>query len=197
MAQMYKVYIGDSALYFTQLNDINPNWKKMEAVIDWKSWVEEKMMSRDNSEWVVELGEGDANWHSFCDSFKRISAAGGRVHNERDEVLMIFRREKWDLPKGKVDKGESIHQAAVREVMEECGLKNVERGEKLGIIYHMYFHKEKWVLKDTHWFKMFSSSQEILVPQIEEDITAIEWVEPLFHEWKTNTFPSIVDVMGW
>ncbi len=194
---MYKVYIGDSALYFAHENEFHHDWKRLDSITDWKSWIEEIMITRDQSEWVVELGNNQANWHLFCDSFKRISAAGGRVHNERDEVLMIFRREKWDLPKGKVDKGESIHQAAVREVMEECGLLYVERLEKLGIIYHTYFHKEKWVLKDTHWFKMAASNQEKLTPQLEEDITAIAWINPSDQDWKTNTFPSIIDVMGW
>lgn len=163
---------------------------------NWQEWVK-SLDLESNHCWVVPMEGNDMHWHDFQDSFKCISAAGGRVENEDNDVLMIFRRQKWDLPKGKVDKGESIHQAAAREVMEECGLKNVERGVKLGIIYHMYFHKEKWVLKDTHWYQMRASKNEELIPQTEEDITAIEWVNPTNHPWRTNTFPSIEDVMGW
>lgn len=196
MAQSYKVYIGNCTLYFTDAISPISNCTSLEPQTDWQAWIRGVDIESTLC-WQVSIGTNALHWHEFQDSFKCISAAGGRVINEEGNVLMIFRREKWDLPKGKVDKGESIHQAAIREVMEECGLLHVERGAKLGVIYHMYFHKEKWVLKDTHWYQMFASMNEILVPQFEEDITAIEWVNPETHDWKSNTFPSIADVMSW
>jgi 8-oxo-dGTP pyrophosphatase MutT (NUDIX family) len=196
MAQSYKVYIGNCTLYFSDSILELENCLSLTPQSNWQVWVGQLDLESDQC-WQVAIGEKELHWHEFQDSFKCIAAAGGRVENEDDHILMIYRRDKWDLPKGKVDKGESIHQAAVREVMEECGLQYVERGVKLGVIYHMYFHKEKWVLKDTHWYKMRASKNEILIPQIEEDITAIEWVDPQTHPWKTNTFPSIEDVMSW
>ncbi len=63
---------------------------------------------------------------AFFKLFKPVTAAGGLVENEKGEVLLIFRRGKWDLPKGKLDPGETIEQCAVREVEEETGLKNIE-----------------------------------------------------------------------
>jgi 8-oxo-dGTP pyrophosphatase MutT (NUDIX family) len=51
-----------------------------------------------------------------------IKAGGGIVVNEQNEVLLIYRRGKWDLPKGKLDDGETIEECALREVKEETGL---------------------------------------------------------------------------
>lgn len=194
--QSYKVYIGNATLYFGQVPESLLNFTTLTPPQDWKIWVSALDLEA-HSCWIVAEGDCQKNWEFFNDSFKRITAAGGRVENEEGEVLFIFRRGKWDLPKGKVDKGESIIAASVREVQEECGLKQVERLEKLGIVYHMYFHKEKWVLKDTHWFRMLSSKSEILIPQGEEDITAIEWINPLDNRWQENTFGAIMDVISW
>ena len=106
-----------------------------------------------------------------------ISAGGGIVTNELGELLMIFRRGKWDLPKGKLDKGESIEDCALREVEEETGVKSLQLGKLLLVTEHEYF--DKWVqadvIKETHWFRMYVSGVPKLVPQTEEDITAIEW----------------------
>jgi 8-oxo-dGTP pyrophosphatase MutT (NUDIX family) len=108
----------------------------------------------------------------------KIIAGGGLVQNEKGELLMIFRRGKWDLPKGKLDKGETIEACAVREVMEETGLTDVELGRLIEVSYHEYFDQylQEDVLKETHWFGMNANSALALVPQTEEDITEIRWV---------------------
>lgn len=109
---------------------------------------------------------------------KTIVAAGGIVQNDYQEILIIFRRGVWDLPKGKLDEGESIEQCAVREVEEETGLQNVELCSFIQITHHEYF--DKWVaqdvVKETHWFAMRIYGNQILVPQAEEDIEKIVWV---------------------
>lgn len=109
----------------------------------------------------------------------RIVAGGGLVLNEAGELLLIFRRGKWDLPKGKLDEGETIEECAVREVMEETGLTGITRGELIGISYHDYFdtYIGRDVTKETHWFAMQASGQQVLVPQTEEDIEEIKWVQ--------------------
>jgi 8-oxo-dGTP pyrophosphatase MutT (NUDIX family) len=108
-----------------------------------------------------------------------IIAGGGIVTNELGELLMIFRRGKWDLPKGKLDKGESIEDCALREVREETGVLHLKIGALLLVTQHDYY--DKWVkadvIKETHWFRMFVSGTPALVPQTEEDITAIEWTK--------------------
>ncbi|MBV9986191.1 MAG: NUDIX domain-containing protein, partial [Chitinophagaceae bacterium] len=103
----------------------------------------------------------------------KIVAAGGLVQNENGELLMIYRRGKWDLPKGKLDKGESIEACALREVTEETGVRNLQLGALIDIGYHEYFDKylQQEVIKETHWFRMSATGTQHLVPQTEEDIT--------------------------
>jgi len=107
-----------------------------------------------------------------------IRAAGGLVWNKDNELLMIFRQDKWDLPKGKVDDGETLEACAIREVQEETGLINLTLGNFVGITQHEYFDKylQKEVIKESHWFVMQANSNEQLIPQIEEQITEIRWV---------------------
>jgi len=128
----------------------------------------------------------------------KLIAAGGLVLNEKGELLMIYRRGKWDLPKGKLDEGETIEDCAVREVMEETGLTIVERGERLEISHHEYFdrHLQEEVIKETHWFAMKAMGEQELVPQAEEDITAIKWVtgEEL-EACLEDSYPNVVEVV--
>lgn len=105
-----------------------------------------------------------------------IDAGGGVVTNENDEVLMIYRRGKWDLPKGKLDDGESIDECALREVSEETGLKKLKLGEKICDTYHVYSQKKQNLLKRTAWYKMKGTLKEEPHPQEEENIQEARWV---------------------
>lgn len=129
---------------------------------------------------------------------KTILAAGGLVYNDQGELLMIFRRGKWDLPKGKLDAGESIEDCAVREVMEETGLITVIRGNLIGITYHQYL--DPWmseeVMKETHWFRMQAPGNQALIPQIEEDIEIIRWISRQeLEECLKNSYDNIVEIV--
>ncbi len=107
-----------------------------------------------------------------------IVAAGGIVQNERSEVLIMFRRGYWDLPKGKVEKGEKIYNAARREVEEETGVQIATQAEPAIVTYHCYFLKGKNCIKETHWYHMTAKeSQDKLVPQTEEDIEQVLWAD--------------------
>lgn len=133
---------------------------------------------------------------AFYKKFTIVLAAGGLVLNEKKEMLMIHRRGKWDLPKGKLDKGEKLENCAVREVEEETGLQKVKLISPLTITYHTYHEGARFILKESHWYNMKVSGEQKLVPQTEEDIHAIKWVtgkeaEKLFPE----CFPSVVDVI--
>ena len=108
--------------------------------------------------------------------FRPIDAAGGLVYDEAGAVLMIFRRGKWDIPKGKLDAGETIPECALREVHEETGLKTLVLGEKICDSYHIYLQKKEYFLKRTAWYKMSGKSSETLAPQTEEDILEARWV---------------------
>lgn len=108
---------------------------------------------------------------------EEVIAAGGLVVNGQGKFLFIERLGFLDLPKGKLEKGESIDEAALREVEEECGITSLEIVKKLPTTYHTYFHKGRRVLKPSYWFLMRSSLEvQNLVPQTEEGITAVLWL---------------------
>ena len=132
----------------------------------------------------------------FLEHFTVIQAAGGLIKNEKEEILMIFRRGVWDLPKGKKEEGETPETCAVREVMEETGLKEVRLLNLLTVTYHTYNQFGKGILKETYWYRMKAPSGQSLQPQTEEDIHRIEWVGASgLNEKLSNTFPSIKDVL--
>lgn len=109
---------------------------------------------------------------------------------------MIFRRGFWDMPKGKLDKGETIEECAVREVKEETGIKKLKLVRPLAVSYHSYDQGTHHLLKESHWFLMKTKSSEDLVAQREEDILEIEWVIPeKIDGHLAHAYPSIVDVV--
>jgi ADP-ribose pyrophosphatase YjhB (NUDIX family) len=112
----------------------------------------------------------------FNKMFTRIEAAGGIVRNQKEEYLFIKRLGVWDLPKGKLHKKEPLQGGALREVMEETGLRNLNINKQLSSTYHIYTdRKGREILKETYWFEMFSKEDQQLVPQLEEDITEVRW----------------------
>lgn len=135
-------------------------------------------------------------WQVFRGHFTCITAGGGIVFNEKNEVLFIFRREKWDLPKGKCDDGESIEDCAVREVKEETGLTNVFIDKCLGNTYHVYREKDKTILKTSVWYIMKAPGHQQLIPQESEEITTITWRgQPEWQEIRSNTYPSTLWIL--
>ena len=128
----------------------------------------------------------------FKSKFIEIKAAGGIVCNKKDEVLMIFRRGKWDLPKGKLNKSETLAHCAVREIEEETSVSELEIIRKLPDTYHIYLEKEKQILKHCYWFQMKTTSETLPLPQTEEDITDVRWVrKERLSDILNNTFPSV------
>lgn len=129
--------------------------------------------------------------------FSIIYAGGGLVLNPSKAILLIFRKGKWDLPKGKLDEGESLDQCALREVKEETGLQHLRLIEPLLVTYHTYDEDGKHILKETHWYLMHAGRDQQLKPQHEEQITAIEWAgEKQLPKYMENTFPLIKDVIA-
>jgi len=127
---------------------------------------------------------------------ERIIAAGGVVRNEAGEILLQLRKGKWDLPKGKLDEGESIEECAVREVEEETGLRNIQLGELIGTTFHHYNEKGAEYEKETFWYDMRVSGEQELVPQIEEDIHDLKWVkERELAPYLKNTYDNIIDII--
>ena len=116
------------------------------------------------------------------------------VFNEHNEVLMIYRLEKWDFPKGKVEAGEQYDEAALREVEEETGLHGITLGEALPPTFHTYTLHGEPILKETHWYRM-SAPAQLLTPQTEEDITQATWVPAdQVHTLLQNSYATLRDL---
>ena len=130
---------------------------------------------------------------------KKIIAGGGVVVNEKNQVLFIYRRKKWDLPKGKLDPGEDIKACAIREVMEETGIRNLTIGNLIIVTTHSYEENGMNMQKETHWFEMKASTVDnsTLTPQLEEDIEKIEWVSlENLEEYLSETYTTIQQVLN-
>ena len=128
----------------------------------------------------------------------QIIAAGGLVTNPKGEILWIFRRGFWDLPKGKLDQGETIQSCAVREVAEETGIRNIQLHEMLCFTNHLYFDKylNEEVVKRTYWFHMTISNMQDGIPQTTEDIEKIEWLTlDKARQCLNQTYPTILEVV--
>jgi 8-oxo-dGTP pyrophosphatase MutT (NUDIX family) len=134
----------------------------------------------------------------FKSCFQQIYAAGGLVRNSEGRYLIMKRRGKWDLPKGKVNRNETIEDAAIREVTEECGLHDLEIVSPLLSTYHSYFIDDQHILKRTSWFEMVYNGREEPVPQFDEDIIEIRWVrKEELPNITTNTYMAILDVLKY
>lgn len=139
----------------------------------------------------------DAVLKMFKKKLVLIQAAGGFVHTENKNLLLIFRRGKWDLPKGKLDTAETIEICAIREVKEETGIVDVKIGPFLTTTYHTYHEAGKHILKESHWFVMKAIKQNSFFPQLEEGIEKCEWVAAnQLASYMENTHASIIDVVN-
>lgn len=134
---------------------------------------------------------------AFFKHFTAIEAAGGIVQNEKKQLLFIYRLGKWDLPKGKMEKGEKTDECALREVEEETGLSKLKLKNKVGETYHTYNAFGKHFIKTTYWYFITCSSKQVLTPQTEEDITEIKWISTKdMEEPMSNTYASIKDILS-
>ncbi|TND09974.1 MAG: ADP-ribose pyrophosphatase [Bacteroidetes bacterium] len=141
----------------------------------------------------VMYDDADMLFDIFSSYYKVHEAAGGLVRNSKGETLVIFRRGKWDLPKGKLDKGETPEQAALREVEEECGISGMEIVKPLPSTWHTFMQDHRRILKRTWWFEMKYTGDQDPVPQQEEDIEKAIWADAA--QMKTcaeNTYRSLV-----
>ncbi len=131
----------------------------------------------------------------FITEFEIIHAAGGIVINEKKEILMIYRLDHWDFPKGKIESKEKTETAAIREVQEETGIQKLEIRRKIMTTYHTYTLDRSEILKETRWFEMYADSNETLKPQINEGITEVVWVtEEKATELLKNSYPNMKEL---
>ena len=134
-------------------------------------------------------------WTEFESYFNLLQAAGGFIRRNDNEYLVIRRMGKWDLPKGKMEPGEIPKQTALREVGEETGLRKLKIVKTLQPTYHTYRLRGELMLKKTHWFSMINTDKETLIPQTEEEITEVRWINKSeLDDIYKNTYISLLDV---
>jgi len=198
MAQIYRIYINQKVLLITEsAPKILKNFQQIDHQnFDLKIIYPLILEHYPGHNFFVICTDAKAFYKRITKTVQVIRAAGGLVRNERKEYLFIYRSDKWDLPKGKIEKGEKIKECAVREVEEECGIIVKKLGKKIGKTFHAYIYKGEVVLKKSYWFKMKCEGQDKLKPQKEEGITDARWFTPEKMGIITkNTFPSITEVM--
>lgn len=194
---MYRIYINDTALI---ISDSLPgglgNYQQIdEDDFDFLKFYQ-LVKSTPGSLNVLLTKEPKRFFKRLRKPFLVIKAAGGIVRNDENQFLFIFRKGKWDLPKGKLDDGEKTKKAAVREVEEECGIDVSKLGDLLCKTWHVYEEKGQVVFKKTTWFNMKAKRQE-LVPQLEEGITEARWLASSDFDYiKQNTYPLIRDIIS-
>ena len=199
---MYKVFYKDRTVFFIE-NDQNKIKQDNSITHSFKNKKQLKKtlsLFLDNPELkslIITHKEVEFAFKEFAKLYKLIEAAGGLVKNNNNNILVIFRHGKWDLPKGKLEKNEHSETSAKREVEEECGIGSLEILNLLEISYHTYKLNGEDILKRTYWYEMFHSGNQEPKPQIEEDITEAKWIKSNeIHAILSNTFPSIVEVFN-
>jgi len=201
---MYKIYINETPLILMQ-NDQLPTESldlSKNLLIRYNGKARSLMSPIDMLEKTKRLSsiivyhKDVEKLHADFESlFKILEAGGGVVANEQQEILTMFRRGSWDLPKGKIDKGETKESAAIREVQEETGLNVVELGDFLVETNHTYKTKKgKRIIKRTYWYKMTTKELD-LKPEIEEDIELCEWMTVEAFLKKKPLYNTIREVM--
>ena len=144
---------------------------------------------------VVLSADWNAAFRRFASRFVAVEAAGGIVENELGEMLLIYRRERWDLPKGHIDAGEDALSAAIREIAEETGVVGLNFVAQIGNTLHAYNVYGNWELKLTHWFA-FSCHSSSTTPQTDEDIVLAVWADrEKTVECMTNSYPTIREIV--
>jgi len=189
---MYKVFVNDCPIILTENNNISTNLEildfKKEVLVE----IIEKLLVNKNEGICFICNDLASCWVAFQSVFKIEKAAGGKVFNNNNEVLFIHRFNKWDLPKGKLEKGETIEECAIREVEEECGIANLTIEKQLETTYHVFVRKNKTILKITYWFLMNTTYDGTLSPQIEEGIDQVVFKnEDKVREALTDTYENI------
>lgn len=190
---MYKVFVNEKKLTLSKYpEDIEKNLRfegfaTLEIAVD--------LLENTSCPEMNVYGENiEEIWEDFTHMFKVIEAAGGLVKNKNNELLFIRRMGKWDLPKGKIEKGESLEQAALREVEEETGLKELILEEFLNNTFHIYTERNgEKILKTTYWFKMTYVGNSQPIPQKEEGISEVSFKneEMINNEVMRMTFENI------
>lgn len=193
MQQIYKVFVNNFFILIVDANKIVNNidrFHKVSSDLELKKYLVSCNYDLDIN-LIYPCTSTSCVFERFKSHYQFLMAAGGLVQNESSAILMIYKNNIWDLPKGKVDSGELIADAAIREVREETNVKDLYIFPEQYKTYHMYSDsKSMMVLKETTWFLMQSKRYVNLMPQIDEGITKVAWI-PLKNIHGIRTYESI------
>lgn len=175
---MYKVFVNEAPLILTNKISDTVNGKYFllneEAIND----AIESLVKKKLSEAYIYHPNHEEILKKFTKKIPLVVAAGGVVTNKAGKVLFIYRNDKWDLPKGKLDKGETIEACALREVEEETGVKGLKIENFLKTTYHVFKRNGVYKLKEVHWYAMKTSYKGELIGQKSEGIEKVKWKGP-------------------
>jgi len=174
---MYKVFFNQKPLILTnEIQDFSDNEPLLFIKYTSVAQIIKALKSSKNRKVFLYHKDIDKLWKSFKKKFPVVVAAGGLVERTDNKLLFIFRNNKWDLPKGGVEKKELIIEAAQREVVEETGVSDLIVQKQLSETFHIFKKGKRFRLKKTYWFKMSTSYMGKTKPQTEEGIKKTEWV---------------------
>lgn len=194
---MYKVFFKENCFLLTDDANLAKNGKCWihKDFNETQSYIQKLLEKQEKFEAVLYHEDLAALFATFQACFIYVKAAGGIVYQDH-QILLIKRLGMYDLPKGHLEFGETPEQCAVREVEEECGLRNLHIVCSSDPTWHIYFRHENWHLKKTYWFRMSAPVTQPLTPQTEEDIEDAFWfpadqIEKILDQ----TYPSLIPVL--
>jgi 8-oxo-dGTP pyrophosphatase MutT (NUDIX family) len=194
-SQIYKIFIKEKILVLTKEENLH-EWKGKSAYLIYKleefiAFINDQVIEKKRIIWITE--NPDETFNLLKSTLHYVVAAGGIVWNKENSLLMIFRRGKWDIPKGKAEPtDDTFSTTALREVQEECGVGMLRILHHFQNTYHIYFEIDKWVVKETYWYEMFCSDNGEVHPQTSEGITEAKWISLSdIPEKLNNTYGSI------
>ncbi|OYX22856.1 MAG: NUDIX hydrolase, partial [Flavobacteriales bacterium 32-35-8] len=175
---MYKVFVNDKPIVLTTIEEPETYFKNFNLKLVKLNKVIRELNTTDLQEARFIHKNEDKLLKKFLKKLPNVIAGGGKVYNDKGDVLFIYRNDKWDLPKGKIEGVESIEETAIREVMEETGVAGLEITKPLETTYHIFKRNGRYKLKITYWFEMKTSFSGNLYAQEFEGITKVAWLNP-------------------
>ncbi|MGA1227143.1 MAG: NUDIX hydrolase [Tamlana sp.] len=173
---MYRIFVGDKPIILTTVVEKETGFKNyLLNTVNIKKVIRKLNNSSLKEVRLIHKKE-DKLLKKFLKKLPNVVAGGGKVYNDKGDILFIYRNDKWDLPKGKIERKETIEDTAIREVEEETGVKNLKIVKPLDTTYHIFKRNGRYKIKITYWFEMKTNFNGNLYAQENEGITKVAWL---------------------